>query len=533
MPPFLKNLQDKILQTWSNSTMPQRILIAGLGLSVIIAFVFLMIFFTRPDYSVLFSDIHPEDASRVVETLENENVRYELEDDGTTILVPSDKIHEMRLAVSGEGALRGEGMGFELFDDTQIGQTDFVQDVNYQRALQAELARTISEYEEVENARVHLVLPEDSLFIEEDSPASASVVLNLRRGQSLDSSQIQSIVNLVETGVEDMDRDRITISDTQGRVLYEPQKDILDGMTTTQLDYQQSLQEDLERRIEHMLTPFAGPGRIIAKVNADLDFDRRTIHQEHFDPDESVVRSEQRSMEESSGGTFMEEGVPEAPFQEGAQGPATTQETFRQDQTVNYEISKEEQQIVTSVGDVERLSVAVLVDGEYVTDEAGEMVYEPRPEGELENIQQLVQQAVGYSEERGDSIEVSSVAFGVPEPEPEPTLVDNLSRYFDTFGKPLLNAILVLLFLLLVVRPILMAILKPKVAEEEKEDEMEGLPETQRREALTTGIGEEEMESLEDQKRVENLKAYATQLADENFDQAFAVIKKWLKEEKA
>ncbi|EFI33921.1 flagellar M-ring protein FliF [Desulfonatronospira thiodismutans ASO3-1] len=531
MPPFIQDLQEKVTSLWSSSSVPQRILVAGLGLSVIAAFAFLMFFITRPDYRVLSSDLYPEDASRVVEILESENVRYQLEDDGTTILVPADQVHKMRLAISGEGVLRGEGMGFELFDDTGIGQTDFVQNVNYQRALQGELARTISEFSEVEHARVHLVMPERSLFIEEETPPSASIVLQLRSGQRLESSQIQSIVNLVVTGVEGMDSDRVTISDTSGRVLYEPQKDLLDGMSSTQLEYQLNFQRDLERRIEHMLTPFAGPGRVIAKVNADLDFDRRTTRQEIFDPDGSVVRSEQRSTEESSGGTFMEEGVPEPDFQQGFEGPATTQETSRSDRTTNFEISREEHNIVASVGSVDRLSVAVLVDGQHVTDDAGEMVYEPLADEEMQRIQQLVERAVGFDQERGDSIEVSSVDFGAPEVEPEPTLMDNLAQYFQTFGKPLLNALLVLLFLLLVVRPIIMTILKPKVAEEEGE-EAEGLPEGGEREALAPGMSEEEVEGMQDQKRVEGIKVFASQLAEENFDQAFAVVKKWLKEER-
>ncbi|MFN2267737.1 MAG: flagellar basal-body MS-ring/collar protein FliF [Desulfonatronovibrio sp.] len=532
MTPSLENFTAKVTGAWKNSTVSQRILIGGLAGSVIITFFLLMFFLTRAEYEVLYANLHTEDASRAMNVLEKEGINYKLENGGSTILVPKDDVHRVRLVVAGAGVLHGNGIGFELFDEINIGQTDFVQRTNYQRALQGELSRTISEFEEVEEARVHLVLPARSLFIEEQMPPSASVVLQIRSGRTIDSGQVQSIVNLITTGVEGMDGDKITISDTKGKVLYEPREDSLAGMTSTQMEYQLSFQQNLERRIEQMLTPITGPGRVIAKVNADLDFNRRTIRKELFDPDSAVVRSEQRSEEQSRGDTHMEAGVPEPAFQgEGYTGPATSQETSRETRTTNFEISVEEQNIVGSVGDVSRLNVAVLVDGKYVTNDAGEMVYEALAQEEMERIRQLVERAVGFDNARGDNLEVSNISFGMPEVEPDPTLMDNLTNYFQLIGKPLLNALLVLLFLLLVVRPIVMAILKPRVAEED--EEMAGLPEGQEREALGSGMSDEELEGMQAQKRIEDIKAFAAQLVDENFDQAFAVVKKWIKEEKA
>ncbi len=532
MPPFLNNFTEKVSGFWHNSSVSQRILMGGLAGSAILTFFMLMFFLTRTEYEVLYANLYSEDASRVMNILDRDNIRYRIEDGGSTILVPRDDVHKMRLVVAGQGVLHGSGIGFELFDESRIGQTDFVQRINYQRALQGELSRTIAEFDEIEQARVHLVMPSRSLFIEEQMSPSASVVLHLKTGRRLESGQIQSIVNLIATGVEGMDADQVTISDTRGRVLYEPKPDTLDGMTSTQLEYQLTFQQNLERRIEHMLTPITGHGRVIAKVNADLDFNRRTIRKELFDPDSAVVRSEQRSEEESRGDTHMEAGVPEPPFQgEGYTGPATSQETSRQTRTTNFEISREEQNIIGSVGDVSRLNIAVLVDGRHVINEAGEMVYEALPQEEMERIRQLVERAVGFDTARGDNIEVSNISFGMPEVEPDPTLMDTLAEYFQLIGKPLLNAMLVLLFLLLVVRPIVMAILRPKVAEED--EELAGLPEGRDREAIGAGMSDEEMEGMEAQKRIDDVKAFAAQLVDENFDQAFAVVKKWLKEEKA
>ncbi|MFP4128024.1 MAG: flagellar basal-body MS-ring/collar protein FliF [Desulfonatronovibrionaceae bacterium] len=532
MPASLERFVARLKGIWTSTALAQKILIGGLILSVVLTFFILLYFLSRPDYEVLYSNLPQEDASRVTNVLDKENVQYRLENGGSTIMVPRENVHRLRLLVAGEGVVHGSGVGFELFDQTKVGQTDYVQKINYQRALQGELSRTISDFNEVEKARVHLVMPSKSLFIEEQNDPSASVVLQLKSGADLNSKQVQSIVNLITTGVEGMEADHITISDTRGQILYEPRTDIIAGLSTTQLEYQLAFQQNLERKIEQMLLPIIGPGKVIAKVNADLDFDRTTIKKELYDPDSQVVRSEQSSEEQSQGDVNMEAGVPEPAFQgEGVTGPATSQQTSRETSTTNFEISKEEQSIISSVGDVDRLNVAVLVDGKYETNADGESVYVPLPQEELERIRQLVERTVGFDTARGDEIEVSNISFGMPETEAPPTLMDTVAKYFQMVGKPLLNAILVLLFLLLVVRPIVMAILKPKVAEEE--EEMAGLPQGQERAPIGPGMSPEAMEDMEAQKRIEDIKAFASQLADDNFEQAFAVVKKWLKEEKA
>jgi len=532
MPPFLTKAWEQIGGLWSKSTLAQRILYLGMLASVIIVFIVLLFLVNRTEYKVLYSNLYPEDAARVVQILEKQKVAYKLQDNGATILVPAGQVYNLRLMIAGEGALQGQGVGFEIFDQNKIGQTDFVQRINYQRALQGELARTISEFPEVEAARVHLVLPNKSLFIEEQNPPSASVVLKLKPGYSLNSQQVQSIVNLITTGVEGMEPERITVSDTRGKILYQHKPDSLEGLTNTQLEYQLNFQQNLEKRIEQMLAPIVGgPNRVIAKVNVDLDFSQKTIHKEIYDPEGAVIRSEQKTDESSRGVANLEQGVPEPAYQgEGVSGSGSTQETSRTTSTTNYEISKEEQQIVAPIGEVRRLSVAVIVDGKYTQDKNGEFVYQPLTEQELARIRQLVENAVGFDQARGDSIEVSNLSFGPPEPEIEPTLLEKVSEYFQIIGKPLLNALIILLFLILVVRPVVMAILKPKVVEEEAED-MEGLPEGEEKMALVEGLSEEEQLAMEEQKRIEDTRALATQLASENFDQAFAVIKKWLKEE--
>jgi flagellar M-ring protein FliF len=287
----------------------------------------------------------------------------------------------------------------------------------------------------------------------------------------------------------------------------------------------------MEKRIEQLLAPIVGgPNRVIARVNADLDFSQKTIHKEIYDPEGSVIRSEQKTDESSKGTANYESGVPEPAYRgEGFSGTGSTQETSRTTSTTNYEISKEEQQIVAPLGEVRRLSVAVVVDGRYKKNEKGELVYEPLSEQELERIRQLVKNVVGYDQARGDSIEISNLSFGVPEVEEFQGWMEKIAPYFQSIGKPVLNTFIILLFILLVVRPIIMAILKPKVVEEEVE-EVEGLPEAEERPALLEELDEETQAAMETQKQIEDQKTLAVQLSTENFDQAFGVIKKWLKE---
>jgi len=531
MPKFFTEIWQYIVTLWEKSTLAQRVLYIGMIASVVIVFLVLLFLVNKTEHKVLYSNLYSEDAAQVVEILKKQKIDYKLVDGGRTILVPAEQVYNLRLSVASEGILHGQGIGFEIFDQNKIGQTDFVQRINYQRALQGELARTIMEFPEVESARVHLVLPHKSLFIEEQNYPSASVVLKLKPGRSLKKQQVQSIVNLITTGVEGMSPEHITISDTRGAVLYQPESDEFQELSATQLEYQLNLQRQMEKRIEQLLAPIVGgPSRVIARVNADLDFSQKTIHKEIYDPEGSVIRSEQKTDESSKGTANYESGVPEPAYRgEGVSGTGTMQETSRTTSTTNYEISKEEQQIVAPLGDVRRLSVAVVVDGRYKKNEKGELVYEPLSEQELERIRQLVKNVVGYDQARGDSLEISNLSFGVPELEESQGWMEKIAPYFQSIGKPVLNTFIILLFILLVVRPIIMAILKPKVVEEEME-EVEGLPEAEEQPALLEGLDEEAQAAMETQKQIEDQKALAMQLSSENFDQAFGVIKKWLKE---
>lgn len=534
MPPFLDNMKAKTLHVWNNTTVPQRIMVGGVTLSVLLIFFLLLYWMGRPEYSVLYDRLTPEDANRVMTSLKDNKEPYRLEDNGQTILVPADRVHELRLQIAGEGTLRGPGLGFELFDDIQLGQTDYIQKINYQRALQGELARTITEFPEVESARIHLAIPQRSLFIEEQTPPSAAVILTLKQGAHLENGQIQSVVNLVASAVEGLTPEQITVSDTTGQLLYQPAaQDSIEGITSNQLEYKLAFEQNLERRINQMLSPIIGQGQVIAKVNTDLDFSQRTIRKEFFDPDSAVVRSEQKSDETSLGRSNLEAGVPEPQFRgEGFAGQGTEQESTRSSSTTNFEINREEQQIVMPIGQLQRLSVAVIVDGHYEAQPDGKgFAFTPRSAEELQRIEQLVKNAVGFDQVRGDSVEVSSISFGQPEIARAPGLAEMILSYARQFGKPVLNFFLVLLFLLLVVRPAVMALIRPRVAEQAEPDAA-ALLEGEERMALEEAEAVE-TEAMIAQRRLETLKEHTAELLQKNMEQSINVLKIWLKEESA
>ncbi|SHN56538.1 flagellar basal-body MS-ring/collar protein FliF [Desulfovibrio litoralis] len=521
---------EQLKNFWSRFTTSQRFLISFLAVAFVVAFAALVWWVGQPDYQVLYSNLAQEDAGRIVKVLQAEKVSYRLENGGTTISVPSNLVYETRLKIAGEGTVQGQGVGFEIFNDVKVGQTDFIQKINYQRALQGELARTISEFPSVESARVHLVIPRRSLFVEEKLQPSASVVIKLREGSKIDPKEVQAIVNLVTMSVEGMDRNRITVADSGGRILFEPAEDgSLVGTSSTQLDHRLSVQQSIERRIEEMLTPIIGQGKVIAKVNADLDFSQRTFRKELFDPDKTVVRSEQRSEESTQGQSNLNAGVPETNFRgDGLGNGQSNQASNRESRTTNFEINKEEQSIVGQVGEITRLSVAVIVDGVYNTNpDTNETVFSPRSDEEMKRIKSLIASAVGFDSARGDSIEVSSIAFSESESLPDLSVGEVMSDYALRFGKPFLNALLIFLFLVMVVRPVVLALIRPKV-EGEMLEGLEGLPMGEERLALIEGIAESEV--FEAIQKIEDIKAHALQLSEQNMEQAVSIIRQWSKE---
>jgi flagellar M-ring protein FliF len=412
-----------------------------------------------------------------------------------------------------------------------MGQPEFVQKIAYRRALEGELARTVSEFPAVENARVHLVIPNRSLFIEEQQKPSASVLVRLVNGKNMDAKDVQAVVNLVTMAVEGLDKSRISIADNNGKVLYQPDEESsLNGLTRTQFDHKMLTQQNIERRIEELLTPVVGAGRVIARVNDELDFSQKTVRKEIFDPEKTVVRSELRSEETTQGMATLEGGVPDPNFRgDGPSGTMSNQQATRENRTTNFEINKEEHSIVSTVGIIDRLTVAVIVDGTYEKGTDGVMAFKPRTDEEIKRIRQLVSNAVGLNSSRGDTIEVSNIAFGTADLESAPvTTASIVADYAMRFGKPLLNALLVFLFLVMVVRPVVMALIRPKV-EGKMLEGLEGLPQMEERLALVED-DDEAVAATAMLEKIEDIKAHALQLSEQNLEQAIGIIRSWLKD---
>lgn len=418
MAEFWSSLAQGISQRLAALSVGRKIALAlALGMGIA-ALVVATLWLRQPQYQVLFANLNPEDAGSVTAKLKEERVPYLLADGGRSILVPAEKVYDLRLEMANQGLPQGGGVGFEIFDRHSLGTTEFVQKLNYRRALQGELARTISQLMEVEQARVHLVIPEKTLFVQDQEMASASVVLKLGTGRDLKGQQVQGIVHLVASSVEGLKPENITIIDQHGHILSSGAGGSdLQKLTSSQLEYQQVMERDLERRVQTMLEQVLGPQKVIARVSAALDFERVERTEESYDPDTTVVRSEQRAGETSSGVSLTAAGVPgvqsNLPGGTSTSSAASPSQFKRENETINYEINKVTRHVIEPQGKVRRLSVAVLIDGQYrpVPGKPGEREYVPRSPEELSRYQNIVKKAVGYSDERKDQVEVASFPF--------------------------------------------------------------------------------------------------------------------------
>ena len=332
------NATGRMRDFWAGISVTQRMFIGLLATISVAVFIWLVIWLGRPEYGTLYAHLSADDAKRVIKALEAQNIDYGLAENCSAILVPQDRGHGLRINMAGDNVLTGQGVGFEIFNEVKLGQSDFVQKLNYRRALEGELARTINEFPGVESSRVHLVIPNRSLFLEDQQKPSASVLIKLAGDRKLEPRDVQALVNLVTMAVEGLDKSKVSIADSSGKVLYQPEDEgSLNGMTRTQFEHKLVTQQNLERRIEEMLMPVVGAGKVIARVNADLDFSQKTIRREVYDPEKTVVRSEMRTETSTQGRASIEGGVPDPNFRgDGPAGSLSDQNATSENRTTNY-----------------------------------------------------------------------------------------------------------------------------------------------------------------------------------------------------
>ncbi|MEP7151881.1 MAG: flagellar basal-body MS-ring/collar protein FliF [Nitrospira sp.] len=454
---------------FSQFTINQRFIILLALAGSVAGLVAVTLWTQQPDMQVLFANLAVDDASGIIDKLKDAKVPYETTNGGTTILVPNAQVHDLRLEMAGQGLPHGGGVGYEIFDRTTMGMSDFVQKLNYRRALQGELARTITQMPEVERARVHLAIPERRLFATEQDRARASVVVSLRASQTLTKAQIQGVVHLVSSSVEGLQARDVTVVDGHGNLLSNTSTDESAGLSGTQMEYQRTLEKDIETRIQTMLERIVGVNKAVVRVSSVLDFRKIETTEERYDPNGQVVRSEQRGQERSSGvnGTSggvpgVESNVPGGTEVEGGQTSSNNNQT--KNETVNYEISRTVSRIVEPTGTIKKLSVAVLVDGTYEGGKAGEATsdqpkkYVARSEEEMKRIEDIVKKAMGYSTERQDQVEVVSIQFGLGTEEPVGTAVEaapDATKAWMPYVRYAVGGVLFFLILFMVVKPLM------------------------------------------------------------------------------
>lgn len=399
MKKFLLEALSQLKKIWGNFAGWQKVGVALVGLFFIVGVIYLTMIGTRAEFGVLFANLAEQDAAVIISKLKEAKVPYRLENAGATIQVPSSQVYELRLQLASEGLPQSGIVGYEIFDKTNVGITEFVQKLNYKRALEGELARTIKSLREIAGARVHVMIPEPRLFTEQEKATTASVLLSLKPGVQLKPNQIDGIMHLVASSVEGLKTENVTVVDANGNVLSNnQQQDSMASLTSSQLDMQRKVESYFTDKVQSLLDGVVGRNNSLVRVTAELSFDKVERNSEKYDPESPVVRSEQKTLEATGA--------------DSASGKSESTIT-------NFEINKIIERVIGGVGKVARLSVAVMVNGSYrpTTNADGESVmeYVPRSDEEMRKLNTLVRNAVGFDSQRNDQVDVTNIAFDLTE----------------------------------------------------------------------------------------------------------------------
>jgi flagellar M-ring protein FliF len=427
------NFLVQLKEVFKSLSFERRIVFLTITAATILGMFFVAKWAGKPEFRQLYSNLSVEDAGAVLAKLKEQKIDYQISSNGSSIMIPNDKIYEVRMQLASIGLPQGGGIGFEIFDNTKLGMTEFVQNINYQRALQGELCRTIDGFNEVISSRVHIVMPSKSLFIEDQEPATASVVLKVHPGKWLTNNQIQGIVHLVSSSISGLSPEDVTVIDNNGEMLAGFKDSSGVGKASSdQLEYQQKVDKNLEKRIKTMLDTALGDNKSIVRVSCSFDFKKHEKTEEMFFPENKVARSEQTSSLTSNGTNQIPAGIPGVTSNitmPGSSGNISDRKSMsgKEDKTVNYEIGKVVSHIVEPYGTIKRISVAVLVDGIYkpVAGESNakkkkssktstkepEVEYVSRSKEEMKSLESLVKRAVNFNEARGDEIEIVNIPF--------------------------------------------------------------------------------------------------------------------------
>ena len=559
---------EKILATLREMPLSRKIALGILAMALVAGFTTMFIWANKMEFKVAFSGLTKEDAALVVEKLKESNTPYRLTGDGTTITVPEAVVYDVRLSMARDGIPKGGHVGFEIFDKTEFGTTDFVQNINKTRAIQGELARTITAFDEVKTARVMIVMPKDSVFVEEVKKPSASILLELN--SDLDKEKVTSIAHLVASAIQDLTPKEVTIVDTAGRILFEGKSEEeqakinAENLADAQYQHKIRFEENLTKRIQTMLERIVGKDKAIVRVTSEMDFSEDDMNEEIFDPFErggDFVRSRKNRAEKVVG---LSEEVPIPSTvnpivgDENLQGKQNKELANKSDDTFNYEISKRVREVKKPMAVLTRLSVAAVVDGKYETktDESGNQgrTYVPRSPEEMKQFQDIVVKAMGYNEERSDQVSVECFPFAsIAEIQAEPAL-KGIEKIQEQYGRLIANLLIVVALFLLVIRPIIKTVKEIKTTverealpspeemallEEEKKPpafiEMDAKQQKEYLEMMTAEQREEFLKKMNPEERVSYLmnmpvNEKAKYYAEKDLFKAVNILKGWISE---
>jgi flagellar M-ring protein FliF len=559
---------EKIVDTIKELTLVRKIILGALILVMLAGFTTMFLWANKTKFKVAYKSLSKQDAAEIVFKLKEANTPYRLEGGGTTILVPEKDVYDVRLAMAKDGVPKGGGVGYEIFDKTEFGTTEFVQKINKKRAIQGELARTITAFDVVKSARVMIVLPKDSVFVEETKKPSASILLELTG--ELEEDKTAAIAHLVASSVQDLTPKLVTIVDTAGRILFEgkseDEKAKIEAKNLADAQYQYKLryEKNMGDRIQTMLERIVGKDKAIVRVTAEMDFSKENMSEEIYDPYErgtEFIRSRKsRSENLKNEGEVNEPSSvnPIVPPDQLANQNGAGESISKNADTLNFEISKRIREQKKPMVIVKRVSVAAVVDGRYEFKDneegAAKRVYAQRPANEMRQFEDIVVKAMGFNENREDQVTVECFPFtsiaGMEKPGEEPVGWRKIQK---EHGRAIANMLLVLLLFLFVIRPILKTVRDVKSSVEQ--EELDRLDETSRLEEereprfieLSGNQQKEYIEHMEPEDRgkfianmsatekssyLSNMSAIdkAQYYADIDFDKSVNIIKGWLSE---
>ncbi len=513
---YLLQLKTQIVELWNRLTRNQKILLGTSALLLIGTLAILARGATQPDYAPLFTGLDTQDAGKIVEKLKENKTPYQLTDGGATILVPSADVDQTRISLSSEGFPTGGVVGFESFDQTQFGETDTDRRARYLRALQGELTRTIERFSAVDKARVHIVLPEPSLFLEEQKNTTAAIWLSLKPNKTLNQAEVKGLVRLVANSVEGLTPDNVTIVDPNGASLTEDLDFSKDGqeqkLTVTQMEMQKQYQEDLQRSLQSMLERVVGLGKAVVRVRAELDFDR--IQKKMEDYGDKVVRSQETKEQTATSANATTQAntgvtgnsIPTYPTQD----QNSSSDSSSTDKITNFEIDKTETMQEVAPGSVKKLSVSVMIDKEV-------------DQKQQKSIEEAVTNAAGIDKDRGDQISVLGMSFNndyQKQMEAEAAQAEQKQNII-LFGS--IGALLLLIIVVVVVRS--------RMLKKEKLDELGELVTTPMPLQAIEEIMETERELTQEEKEKQRIKDQVEKVAHQNPADVAQLLKSWLAEE--